>query len=963
MNNTFQKGPVVLWIVATFMIQTTSAWGQYRLNISPNCVFTEHASRGTVSIPECDRLCCHDLDCRRVIVNLSHFPPHAHLQYPSQLIIDRAADGPESVSFDIQSTAPVFGHTSLTATFKRPDGSTLDTDTVGFDLLPGGMLDDLTLDPGSVIGGTLSTGTVHLQCEADERRRGWIVAVSSSDPSLAIPEDNIVRVPAGQSDKDFLITTQPVLQPTDVTITASSSGVTVQRTLHLIPGSVDLWIRNIEITQGIQYLDDAFGHADNSLPLVRRRPTAVRVYLATNSPATINPVPVSLKSRRTSDPPNAWVTHSPLWPYAQINSVISATQQRASPSNQTDLAGVLWNATFLIDPSYLPEGTRIFRAEVNPGHLIVEANYNNNVYTTAPILFRGTRDLNVKFVKIDWCPDCPFDHNPQHKPSWSHRLPMIQHAQKILPFDEVHHWKAGREVNVTYFTPNNFRKEAAWGYVLTSLAAMKAFTDDEAGNMHYYGLLDDDVPNGDTCGMAWLPPNPTVALGSTECDPWTFVHEIGHNLGREHAPCGDPDNPDPNWPEDSNPDTAIGHTGFDFDSHLTVNGATHRDFMSYCGPEWISPYTYKQIMDEILPASQSPVGEMSDHVVVRGVFNEEGTLFVPPMYRRPLPAGSHDQEGIGTHSVELRSKDGRMLGRRFYTPEMADAAAGTAFFEILPYSAEASEIHFMVPGPNGPELAATTPVSAVAPIVRVVGPNGGESFGSNGTLTVHWEGSDSDNDPLFYMVQYSRDGGIAWETLALDLPVTTFDIELADIAGSDAALIRVIASDGVNNASDVADDVFQIASKPPEVAILAPHDRKLFPADSPVLLRCTATDTEDGPLMDEQLTWTSHLDGLLGAGKSLTAVLSPGVHHITLAAEDSEGRAASASISLAVRIIGDCDGDSLVSLLDLQSAPACLSGPSGSPLSPECACLDLNSDGHVDLFDISYLQLAFTGSP
>ena len=27
-----------------------------------------------------------------------------------------------------------------------------------------------------------------------------------------------------------------------------------------------------------------------------------------------------------------------------------------------------------------------------------------------------------------------------------------------------------------------------------------------------------------------------------------MLHEVGHNLSLRHAPCGDPSNPDPNYP-------------------------------------------------------------------------------------------------------------------------------------------------------------------------------------------------------------------------------------------------------------------------------------------------------------------------------------------------------------------------------------------------------------------------------
>ena len=60
---------------------------------------------------------------------------------------------------------------------------------------------------------------------------------------------------------------------------------------------------------------------------------------------------------------------------------------------------------------------------------------------------------------------------------------------------------------------------------------------------------------------------------------------------------------------------------------------------------------------------------------------------------------------------------------------------------------------------------------------------------------------------------------------------------------------------------------------------------------------------------------------------------------------------------------GDCDEDGYVTLLDYRNAQSCLSGPAGEPLAPECSCVDLDADGDVDLFDLAYLQLAFSGAP
>ena len=67
------------------------------------------------------------------------------------------------------------------------------------------------------------------------------------------------------------------------------------------------------------------------------------------------------------------------------------------------------------------------------------------------------------------------------------------------------------------------------------------------------------------------------------------AHEIGHNLGMSHAPCGNPADPDPNFPY---ADGTVGQYGFDVNGQ-TVADKTQPDIMSYCDPEWVSDYTYK----------------------------------------------------------------------------------------------------------------------------------------------------------------------------------------------------------------------------------------------------------------------------------------------------------------------------------------------------------------------------------
>ena len=60
-------------------------------------------------------------------------------------------------------------------------------------------------------------------------------------------------------------------------------------------------------------------------------------------------------------------------------------------------------------------------------------------------------------------------------------------------------------------------------------------------------------------------------------------------------------------------------------------------------------------------------------------------------------------------------------------------------------------------------------------------------------------------------------------------------------------------------------------------------------------------------------------------------------------------------------VVGDCNSDGTVNLLDYESFLTCVTGPNGGPVSPECACFDFNDDDDVDLLDFAAFQVSFTG--
>lgn len=162
----------------------------------------------------------------------------------------------------------------------------------------------------------------------------------------------------------------------------------------------------------------------------------------------------------------------------------------------------------------------------------------------------------------------------------------------------------GDEVNGSY--------PVDWNGTL-DLVRSKRQSDRPAADVYYYGLIAPNATfrefcgNGCTAGIGFVPSvqdaSRRVSLGIGFADAQshgTMAHEIGHNHGREHAPCvpqgGQISGVDSDYPYSGG---NIGGWGYDRRTQMFVNPENVTDILGYCNNKWISDYTYDGLVNRM----------------------------------------------------------------------------------------------------------------------------------------------------------------------------------------------------------------------------------------------------------------------------------------------------------------------------------------------------------------------------
>lgn len=163
-------------------------------------------------------------------------------------------------------------------------------------------------------------------------------------------------------------------------------------------------------------------------------------------------------------------------------------------------------------------------------------------------------------------------------------------------------------VEYTLGDPLNVAKSVSaqgsgWGEALDQMAALHE-DDNAPADTYYYGLFQPSDNIGQYCGGGCVAGigyvtntqsfarHQRVALGLSYANvtsAQTMAHELGHNHGRPHSPCGGAAEPDAKYPYAG---AKIGWWGFEAPEKLH-NPANDTDIMGYCNNQWVSDYVYR----------------------------------------------------------------------------------------------------------------------------------------------------------------------------------------------------------------------------------------------------------------------------------------------------------------------------------------------------------------------------------
>ena len=265
--------------------------------------------------------------------------------------------------------------------------------------------------------------------------------------------------------------------------------------------------------------------------------------------------------------------------------------------------------------------------------------------------------------------------------------------------------------------------------VLTSTTNVSALSREtslirvmEDGMGYYMGILPEEVVGGQS-GVASIGGRNSFSVANS----FVVAHELGHNMGLRHAPCGGAGNPDPAFPQGNG---SIGAWGYDSRGDGTLIPPHVPDLMSYCGPpSWVSDYSFARATSHRLSreSGATAADAATRTIVLWGGVDDRDRPFLEPAFvvnappTLPQSAGEYEVTGRTALGDELFSLS-------FNMPAMADGDGSSSFVFSLPVRTEWAGVLGSITL-SGPEGSTTVDQATDQPMAILRDPASGQIRG------------------------------------------------------------------------------------------------------------------------------------------------------------------------------------------------------------------------------------------
>lgn len=371
---------------------------------------------------------------------------------------------------------------------------------------------------------------------------------------------------------------------------------------------------------------------------------------------------------------------------------------------------------------------------------------------------------------------------------------VVDEISRRLPVPRERILVSQRAAHTLGSVVNGVDTPADWSAAIAELENLRI---QEAPDKQYYGMVR-PVSGTGISGIGYVnsigssSPNLSALGWDIGHGGWrrTMIHELGHNYGRWHSPCGNPAGIDSEYPYAGG---VLGPTPlFDSLTNRVIASLGLTDVMGYCNGSWFSDYNLREVK-RFLEAQPQPAfgltaAPATEVLIVSGVIDNSGARLAPVRSARmrvaPRPSGRN--------LLRLITRDGLAIDKPFTLAEVDHAQDENHFLVEIANPGEIAAIEILRDGRKLPLVSAqmpTLPQLSSGVSVAVDGPWVASAI-NDGRLEVTWNAQVSTYATVTLVLDGTR------RILALNARGGQLAIPSATLPKG--GMIEVSLSDGLN---------------------------------------------------------------------------------------------------------------------------------------------------------------------